>query len=241
MRYGIISDIHGNLEALEAVIHALSRERIDKYLCAGDIVGYGADSGECIKKTRALNPIVICGNHDAASSGLIDTSNFTEPAKNAVKWTKKHLNANDASFLRGLDFVFKNKHLALVHGTLEEPEEFNYIFDSEMAQKTFDLMDSPVCFVGHSHCPLIFSYKNNAVKISNDMKADLSSAEKLIVNVGSVGQPRDGDPRLCYSIYDTDRGSVRLKRLSYDVSKAQRKIVDAGLPAAFAYRLGVGR
>ena len=241
MRYGIISDIHGNLEALEAAINALSREKIDKYLCAGDIVGYGADPGECIKKTRGLDAITVCGNHDAASSGLIDTLNFTEPAKNAVKWTKGHLAESDASFLRGLDFVFKNKHLTLTHGALEEPEEFNYIFDKKAALGTFDMMDTPVCFVGHSHRPLVLSYKSNAVEISGDMKADLSGAEKLIVNVGSVGQPRDGDPRLCYCIYDTDIGSVRLKRLPYDVDKAQRKIVEAGLPSAFAYRLGVGR
>lgn len=241
MRYGIISDIHGNLEALEAAVHALSREEIDKYSCVGDIVGYGADPGECIKKTRGLNAITICGNHDAASSGLIDTVNFTEPAKNAVKWTKRHLADNDTSFLRGLDFVFKNKHLTLAHGALEEPEEFHYIFDEEAALRTFNLMDTPVCFVGHSHRPLVLLHKNNAVEISDDMKANLSGDEKLIVNVGSVGQPRDGDPRLCYCIYDTDIGSVQLKRLPYDVDKAQRKIVDAGLPSAFAYRLGMGR
>ena len=157
MRYGIVSDIHGNLEALEAAIAALSREKIDQYLCVGDIVGYGANPVECIEKTRTLTPYIVCGNHDIASSGLIGTSSFNEAAKAAVTWTRNKLNQESIAFLKGLKFIYKREDFILVHGTLEEPEAFHYMSDGYNADRTFRLMDARVCFVGHSHVPGIFS------------------------------------------------------------------------------------
>lgn len=240
MRYGIISDIHGNLEALEAAIEALSREKIDKYLCLGDIVGYGADPAQCIKKTRALKPVIVCGNHDAASCGLHDTRYFNEVAREAVIWTEQTLAKRDIAFLKRLKFVYKNRRLTLVHGTLHEPEAFHYMFDRDTAYATFNLMDTKICFVGHSHVPGIFSYKDKALNYFYKENVKISKSEKLIVNAGSVGQPRDGDWRLCYSIYDTDKAVIELKRLPYDVEKAQKKILKAGLPNFLAHRLSKG-
>ncbi|OGW53695.1 MAG: hypothetical protein A2Y81_08710 [Nitrospirae bacterium RBG_13_43_8] len=240
MRYGIFSDIHGNLEAFEVAIGALLNERIDKFLCVGDIVGYGADPAECVKKTRSLNPVIVCGNHDAASVGLTDIRYFNEVARQAVLWTQKNLSQKDMIFLKGLDLVYKNQHLTLAHGTLHEPEEFHYMFDRNAAVATFGLMETQICFVGHSHVPGIFSYKGRHLSYLYREKVRISKGERMIVNVGSIGQPRDGDPRLCFCVYDTDNGSVELKKLSYDVAKTQKKIINAGLPCFLADRLSSG-
>lgn len=240
MRYGIISDIHGNLEALESAIEALSCEKIDKYLCPGDIVGYGANPGECIEKVKKLKPVIVCGNHDAAASGLTDTANFNKAAREAVLWTQKNLEKKDSVFLKGLDLVFKNEHFILAHGTLHEPEEFHYMFDETDAQETFKLMDRGLCFVGHSHVPGIFSYRENRVDYFYQEKTELSRNKKFIVNVGSIGQPRDKDPRLCYCIYDSEMRLLELKRVPYDIEKARTKILKAGLPPLLAHRLKMG-
>ncbi|MGB2705309.1 MAG: metallophosphoesterase family protein [Candidatus Omnitrophota bacterium] len=240
MRYGIIGDIHGNLEAFETALEALSHERIDKYLCVGDIVGYGTDPRECIKMTRDLGAVTVCGNHDAACIGRADINYFNNPAQAAIMWTKQTLSENDLAFLKGLDLTYRNEHLTLVHGTLAEPEEFHYMFDGVAARGTLNLMETDICFVGHSHMPGIFLLRNGGLKYFYKEKTKMSRDEKLIVNTGSIGQPRDGDPRLCYCVYDTDTGFVELKRIQYDIEKAQKKTLKAGLPAFLAYRLGVG-
>ena len=240
MKYGIISDIHGNQEAFEVAMKALSREKLDKVLCGGDIVGYGADPDECIRKTKELCSAIVCGNHDAASSGLRDTKNFNDAAKKAISWTQKNLNNEETAFLKKLNLVYQNEHLTLVHGTLQSPGEFRYMVDGDAALETFRLMKTPVIFVGHSHVPGIFSYRSNRIKFFCKEKTKISKGEKVIVNTGSVGQPRDGDPRLCYAVYDTDKNTVELKRLPYDTEKARAKIIKAGLPRFLADRLSGG-
>ena len=240
MRYAILSDIHGNLEALEAALKALEDERIDKFLCAGDIVGYGADPGLCIKITRQVCPEIVIGNHDAASAGAYDMNAFNDAARSAIAWTKKKLTEHEASFLKKLEFVFSNEHLTMVHGTLQESESFHYMFERNAAARTFSEMKTRVCFVGHTHVAGIFSEKENRIRYLSKSKVKISKGEKLIVNAGSVGQPRDGDPRACFSVYDTDRGFVESKRMPYDVKRAQKKILEAGLPPFLAFRLEQG-
>jgi len=240
MRYGIIADIHGNIEALEAALAALSREKIDKFLVAGDIVGYGADPAECIKRTKALKGVIVCGNHDAACAGLVNTKYFNKTAEAAVLWTQRSLSRKDISFLEKLDILFKNSHLTLVHGTLDSPKDFRYMAGKSEAEATFNLMETEVCFVGHSHVPGFFSQKNNITRYFYEEKRNISKGEKLIVNAGSVGQPRDGDPRLSYAVYDTDGAFVQLKRVPYDIKKSQKKILEAGLPPSLARRLKNG-
>ena len=240
MRYGVISDIHGNLEALLVAIEARSREKVDRVLCPGDVVGYGADPSECIKRTRALDPVIVCGNHDAAAAGLKDTKNFNESARKAVMWTQGNLSPEDGAFLKDLSFVYKDKHATMVHGTLQEPEAFHYMLDGNEANLTFRLMETRVCFVGHSHAPGVFLHKDKKITYSCKEKIKISKDEKAVINAGSVGQPRDGDPRLCYVIYDTDKGLIEFKRLPYDVKEAQKKILKAGLPVFLADRLNGG-
>jgi predicted phosphodiesterase len=240
MRYGIIGDIHSNLEALDAAIEGLSREKIDEYPSVGDIVGYGADPGACVEKTRNLCSHIIRGNHDAAIAGVLNLKYFTDEARQAILWTERNTNGPDIAFLRNLSLLYKNEHLALAHGTLNEPEAFHYMHDRQAAQKTFDLMETAVCFIGHTHVPAIFTYNGKNIGFYYSETVKVNKNEKLIVNVGSVGQPRDGDPRSCVAVYDTLKGLIEFKRASYDVEKAQRKTLKAGLSPFLAYRLAAG-
>jgi len=240
MVYAIFSDIHGNLEALEVAIDALSERKIDSYMCIGDIVGYGANPKECIKKTKELSSVIIRGNHDAAASGAKSPDDFNNSARVAVEWTQSELSQKEITFLKNLELVYKNQYITLVHGTLYEPESFYYMFDEASARATFNLMETQTCFVGHSHVPGIFIKKQNKIKYFYKEKLKLNKNEKAIINVGSIGQPRDGDPRLCCCLYDVDKSVVELKRLPYDVEKTQSKILKAGLPPSLAQRLGEG-
>ena len=241
MRLGILSDIHGNLEALDEVLSALAKERIDKYLCLGDIVGYGADPAECIAETKRLNPITIAGNHDWASVGLFGVSYFNPAAKEAVLWTEENLSAEDKQFLKSLKLLHQEDELTLVHGTLQEPEQFKYMLDLSSAQKTFALSKTRICFVGHTHQPGIFIQENDDCRVSSQQKLKLNPAQRYIVNAGSIGQPRDGNPQASYVVYDSEKEQLQIKRVDYDIKKAQGKIIKAGLPRILAERLAVGR
>lgn len=241
MRYGIFSDIHSNLEALDAVIRAFREEGIDEYLCIGDIVGYAASPNECIENVRALNQVTVAGNHDRASVGLFSADYFNQFARDAVLWTGRVLDEGGKSFLEGLPLTYKNSDLTLVHGTLDEPEDFNYMTDAHTAQKTFELLKTEVCFIGHTHVPGIFRESGNRIEYQEDCNTQIKKGSRYIINVGSVGQPRDGDPRAAYCIYDSDARTVRIKRTDYDISSARDKIIAAGLPRFLGERLLAGR
>ena len=237
MKYAILSDIHGNLEALKAAIRAISAEKADQLLCLGDIVGCGADPGECIAIIRDLSTVTVCGNHDAACRNTLDLSYFTERAAEALIWTRNRLSKKDVDYLNHLKLVHRNKDLTLAHGTLYEPEEFHYMVSPYEADISFKQMKTKICFVGHTHLPGIFLYKDSKIQRPRDNKVNLSSCDKVIINTGSVGQPRDRDPRASYVIYDTDNMEIEIKRVAYDVRTAQEKILNAHLPASLAERL----
>jgi diadenosine tetraphosphatase ApaH/serine/threonine PP2A family protein phosphatase len=241
MRYAIFSDVHANLEAFESVIGALEGEKVDSYICGGDIVGYGADPSSCIKLTEELTHNAICGNHDWASVDEFDISYFNPHAKAAVHWTAENINGAEKEYLKALKVLHEEEDLIVVHGSLDEPERFHYILDLYAARQNFDILQKKICFVGHSHSPVIFLKSGDEVTYTRETKVELDRETSYIVNVGSVGQPRDGDPRACYAIYDTDCGTIEIKRVSYDVKKTQNKILDAGLPPVLAERLGMGR
>jgi predicted phosphodiesterase len=241
MRYGILSDIHGNLEALETVIRACQEEGIKEYLCLGDIIGYGANPKECIKRVQGLNSICIAGNHDWAVSGKFDPMYFNEMAKEAVFWTQDQLSSEDFDYLNNLPLVFKNEDLILVHGTLEQPDLFDYLVDIGQAPVNFDRMDRIVCFVGHTHVPQSFIKTGEKIRCAKTLELTLNPQNKYIINVGSIGQPRDGDPRASFCVYDSDNGTVDIRRISYDLPLAQKKILEAGLPQFLAFRLALGR
>lgn len=242
MRYGVISDIHGNLEALNSVLSALSQERIDAYLSLGDVVGYGANPKECIKLLKSLEPaVLIAGNHEWGVLDKSDIEHFSDLARNAVIWTKKILDKSELEYLKSFQLTYEDDKMALVHGTLNMPEEFYYTFDVEDAYVTISRMKSPLCFIGHTHIPAIFASDNTKVNYIEGPYLKIDSEKKYIINVGAVGQPRDGDGRASYAVYDDEEATIEIKRVEYDIKKAQEKILRAGLPARLASRLSEGR
>lgn len=241
MRWAIISDIHSNYEALSAVLSALAKERIDKYLCAGDVVGYGAEPDRCIAEMRKLNPVTVAGNHDWASVDLFKETSFTDNAANAIVWTRDNLNEESRRFLKSLALVHQESEITLVHSSPHQPENFEYIFTLFSAEKAFRLLQTKICFIGHSHAPLIFVKKGKKCSVSFQCGIKVAKECAYIVNAGSVGQPRDGNPQAVYVVYDSEQASIEIKRVAYDISRAQEKIVQAGLPEILAQRLAVGK
>ena len=241
MRYGIFSDIHSNLEAYESVLGAMKGDGLDAYICGGDIVGYGADPSGCVELTRGLTDNVICGNHDCASVGLLDTQYFNLRAKEAVLWTAKNINDEERHYLTHLKMVHEGPDFSVVHGSLDEPYSFRYILDIESAVTNFDTMRKDLLFIGHTHSPAVFRKEGGEVTYSKTSHVDLKEGTSYIVNVGSVGQPRDGDPRASYAVLDEKAKTVEIKRVVYNIKKAQEKILKAGLPPILAERLGMGQ
>lgn len=241
MRYGLISDIHGNIEAFQAVLDAISKDSVDDYLCIGDVVGYGADPQSCISLVRSLEPkILIAGNHEWGVLGLLDLEYFTETAKEAILWTKGALNQDELDYLKSFRLVYEGEAFTLVHGSLESPGEFNYIFNSGDAYFTMRLQKTSVCFIGHTHRPGIFCYDNGSITYRMESELKVEKEKRYIVNIGSVGQPRDGDPRASYAIYDDEEKTIDIRRVEYDIKTARDKILKTSLPAKLAYRLAIG-
>ena len=256
MRYGIFSDVHSNLQALAAVMDAYSREGIDMYFCLGDIVGYGADPSACIARIKELPLIALAGNHDWAVAGLIGHENFNIEAQEAVLWTRTQLDNEQIRYLEGLRLVFRDEGstlapgltgeagtgFCLVHGTLSDPAAFDYMFDEAAAWETFRVMETQLCFVGHTHDPGTF-VKDGDNRVVFDRRPDIvpDPRNRYIINAGSVGQPRDGDPRACYCVYDSTENLVQIKRVAYDTFAARASISKAGLPGYLGDRLLSGR
>ena len=241
MRYGIFSDVHSNLEAFETVLDSYQSEDIDEYICVGDIVGYGADPSPCIDIVKKLTPCNICGNHDRAVCGLFDVSYFNAAAREAALWTRDVIPQEDLDYLKSLELTCKKKEFVVVHGSLQSPESFNYILSSYDAYKTIERMQVPVCFVGHSHVAGVFLFDGEKMGYSQKERIAIEPGKKYVINVGSVGQPRDGDKRASYACYDVEKKVAEIKRVSYDIEKAKNKILKANLPPRLAYRLLEGR
>jgi predicted phosphodiesterase len=242
MRYGIFSDIHSNLEALDRVIQAYQKEKIDEYLCLGDVVGYAADPNECLRLVKELSRVTIAGNHDWTSVGLFSPEYFNEFAKEAIAWTGKNLDETSRIFLKSLKLVYKNEDLTLAHGTLDRPQDFRYTSGSYSAWKSFRVLENNICFVGHSHIAGVFIQdKTGRIHYTLDNLIEIKKENKYIVNVGSVGQPRDNNPRAAYCILDTRENQVWIKRVSYDIKTARDKIIKAGLPEFCGERLLLGK
>ena len=240
MRYGIFSDVHSNLEALEAVLESIEKDRVDTLLCAGDLIGYGADPASCLKRIREKVTHAVCGNHDGAVTGRLGLDWFNDQARTAVEWTVEKLTPPDRQFLADLPYIWKDDQVTLVHGSLEEPEQFHYIFDLAGAQRCLELQGTLVTFIGHTHLPGVFIRDNSKVSFSRTGEIQLNPQLKYLVNVGSVGQPRDGDPRAAYCLYDSKTQRIQIRRVEYPVAQVQEKIRQAGLPKFLADRLAFG-
>jgi predicted phosphodiesterase len=242
MRYAILGDIHSNLEALNEVIRALKRETINEYLCIGDIVSYNADPYDCIKIIKSLCVKTVAGNHDYACVGKLSLDWFRDIAKEALVWTIAVLDDEEKNYLSSLELIYEFQDFTLVHGTLFEPEEFHYLTNLDYAFKTLQVLKTKICFLGHTHKPGVYIMdREDKVSYSRDEKLILEDGLHYIVNVGSVGQPRDGDTRACICIYDSQENSIQFRRVEYDSKNTREKILASGLPEKLAWRLLVGR
>ena len=246
MRYLVLSDIHANMDAFEAVL-AHASGSWDRVLVLGDLVGYGAEPNAAVDTVRSLDPeALIRGNHDKAASGIDDGSQFNHVARIAALWTGTQLTPENLAFVRGLPTgpVQVDALTEICHGT--PFDEDHYIFDASDAMLALQSAQRPLCLFGHTHLPVLFKiveerFEGMPLDPDRDHVIPLQRGARYLVNVGSIGQPRDGDPRAGYGILDDEARELRAFRVPYPVERAQQKILAAGLPASLANRLALGR
>ena len=238
--FAILGDIHANIEALNVVLDDCRKEGVTDFLCTGDVVGYNAAPHECLEIIRELGCPVVKGNHDHYVASEQNLEDFHPNAAAVVKWTREQLDANEIEWLYNLPFVETRMGMTIVHSTMDNPESFGYVFDHFQAESNFICQKTPLCFHGHTHVPMIYEKQVAGVYRIDPQDFKLPIGRKYFINVGSVGQPRDGDPRAAYVIYDMATRMVKFRRLEYDVAAAQERILRAGLPARLAERIGVG-
>jgi len=239
MRILVISDIHSNLTALDAVL--TNAGEFDAAWCLGDLVGYGPDPNECIAKVRALpNLRCIIGNHDAAALDQIDTKTFNLEARQALEWTQKTLTESSISFLSSLQQKIEINNVTLTHGSPRHPV-WEYLMDSQTAALNFDYFSTPYCFVGHTHLPVVYTQEEKKLVVYKPTPNNkITLSPRTIINPGSVGQPRDHDPRAAYVIYNPEENTWDYHRLTYDIPAVQTRMSDAQLPERHIVRLQAG-
>ena len=240
MKYAILADIHSNLEALQVVLDDVQKQKCTHVACLGDVVGYNANPKECLELIRNLNCPCVKGNHDEYCSSEEELEGFNPHAAEAVNWTRQQLSPEDRKWLRDLKYVRMVANFTLVHATLDGPQRWGYVFEKLAAAASFTYQNTPVCFFGHTHVPVAF-IRDSVVRGGTYSKFKVEPGRKYFLNVSAVGQPRDGNPKTGYVIYDMDDGSIELRRLDYDIPAAQAKIIAAGLPLRLAERLAVGK
>ena len=215
-------------------------QKCTHYCCVGDVVGYNANPKECLDIVRSMGMPVVKGNHDEYCSSEEDLEGFNPHAAEAVNWTRKQLGKEDRQWLRDLKYVRLVASFSMVHATLDGPQRWGYVFDKLAAAASFTYQNTSVCFFGHTHVPVAF-VRDSVVRGGTYSKFRVEPGKKYFVNVGAVGQPRDGNPKSGYVVYDLNEGTIELRRLDYDIPKAQKKIMEAGLPQRLADRLALGK
>lgn len=240
MRYAILADIHGNLTAFKAVLRDIEENGgVDELWCLGDIVGYGPDPSACIAQLRDYPHRCVAGNHDWAAVGKVDISDFNQDAAEACRWTGKQLSADDIKYLESLPLTLTNGDFTIAHGSPREPI-WEYILSTRIANENLRFFETRYCLIGHSHAPLLFEQVGETCLLK-DLPAELRLGEsRLIVNPGGVGQPRDGDPRAAYAIYDESDEVIHSYRISYDIADTQERMEKNGLPTFLVTRLSHG-
>ena len=240
MRYAVIADIHANLEAFEVVLNDAKEQKCTHYCCVGDVVGYNADPVRCVEAINELGCVTVQGNHDHYCATQGDLTDFHPLAAEVVEWTRAQLGPAHVDFLRGLKLVRRVGGFTLVHSTLDMPDKWGYVFDTLEAEANFTYQSTALCFHGHTHVPAVFERAKSVRRVSLS-RTQLEVGTRYFINVGSVGQPRDGDPRAAYAIYDVGAKTVQLQRVAYDIEAAQATIRNAGLPERLARRLQFGK
>ena len=241
MRYAVLSDVHSNLDALEAAFAHIRDD--DAVLCLGDIVGYGPEPNECVERIRARATATVLGNHDVAAIDDFGLAYFNPAAREAMKWTQSVLTAENRAWLDTLGYEFRMPEFLLVHGA--PLNYFEYILDKKAAARAFAATDAPLIFVGHTHIAEVYGLQPDGTiehqHLQQGGEVQLREGVRYLVNVGSVGQPRDLNPRSSFALYDAHARTVQIVRGEYPITRVQEKIVSAHLPEARARRLGVGR
>jgi len=238
MIYAILSDIHGNLEALESVIEDAKKENVDEYICLGDIVGYCSDPNECISTVQENCVVTVIGNHDLAVLDSSQGRNFNFHAKAALEWTIKNLNEDSVGFLKSIPFRVNKDSLCIVHSSPRDPETWRYITNMDEALDAFRFFEQTACFIGHTHFPIVVTENGELI---DKPETVFQKNNRYLVNVGSVGQPRDGNPHASYVLYDAKTGDYQNRRVKYDVDLTQKKMRKAKLPEYLIHRLSLGR
>ncbi len=240
MKYAIIADIHGNLDAFQVVLDDIRAQNATHVVCLGDIVGYNARPKECLDIIREMNIPVVKGNHDEYCSTEEHLEGFNPHAAEAVHWTRNQLTEDDKQWLRDLKYSRMAANFTMVHATLDAPDRWGYVFDKLAAAASFPYQNTQMCFFGHTHVPVAFM-RDTVVRGGTYSKFKVDPSKKYFINVGAVGQPRDNNPKCAYVIYDMVAQTIELRRLEYDIAAAQAKILAAGLPERLAERLAYGR
>lgn len=242
MRFALISDIHSNLEALTAVFKDIEKNKVDTIHCLGDVIGYGCDPKACLDLINQNCEIKLMGNHEYLLMGLISQDKCNASARASFQWTVKQITDYELAIIEEFQIKSVYEGCLLVHASPFKPDEWHYVVNSQQAELAFDSMNENFGFLGHSHLPMIFvENKNNQprIKVGHDILMDPDY--RYLVNVGSVGQPRDKDPRASYVIVDTEEWEVLFKRVEYDIQTAQHKMKEAAMPDLLVERLSVGK
>jgi predicted phosphodiesterase len=232
LRIAIISDIHSNLEALTSTLKLIDTLSVDQTICLGDVVGYGANPNECVELVKRHCSVTLLGNHDQASIDMSRTKSFTTNARIAAEWTGEQLTPESKEFLLSLELTGRLDNMLFVHSSPYEPEEWHYILSVLDAQPALRAFDEPVCFIGHTHVPALYTESGRVGHVQKNVRT--------LVNVGSIGQPRDGNPELSFGLFDTEVWKYENIRGEYDIKTASDKILEAGLPRQLADRLFIG-
>ena len=241
-RVAIFTDVHSNLAALKAVLDDIRKARATEMACLGDIVGYGAEPLECLDVVRKLRCPVIQGNHDEAATHARPMHGWNDMARDGLKLTRARLTVDQKKWLLKLPLVHTLHGATLVHGSLDEPKAFNYVVDRTEAEAHFKQQKTQVAFCGHSHLPGVWTCDagGRLRHYTGEGRATIKAGVRLLVNCGSVGQPRDGDPRASWVMFLPDDNAFEIRRVVYDVGKAQQSILEAELPPLLAARLAAG-
>ncbi|MBQ3811141.1 MAG: metallophosphoesterase family protein [Kiritimatiellae bacterium] len=241
-KIAVLGDIHANLDALDVVLADAKEQGATDWICVGDVVGYNACPNECCAKIRELGAVTVCGNHDHYCAFDESLEDFHPLAAAVVAWTRRQLSTENREWLRSLPYQKVVRGLTVVHATLDQPEHWGYVFESVEAEPSFTYQRTQLCFHGHTHVPAVFEQHGfGAVGRLPAEDFQLVLGRKYFVNTGSVGQPRDSDSRASYILYEPGSRTIRFRRLDYDVSAAQQRVLAAGLPEHLARRLAAGR
>lgn len=241
MKFAILSDIHSNLEALQVVLAHAREQKCTHYVCLGDVVGYGPNPKECMEIIRGLDCPVVMGNHDEYCGSNNELTGFNPMAADGIKWTRAQINDDDKAWLRGLRYSRIVESFTIVHATLDLPERWAYVFDKLAAAASINYQRTAVCFNGHTHVPIAFVRGDKGIQGGLYSKIKIEVGRKYFINCGSIGQPRDRNPKAAYVTFDLLNNLIELHRLDYDFATTQKKIRAAGLPESLAERIALGK